>query len=124
MNKYEFSQEDYLMYQEFFKHQLENLNVVAIDSENKSVNQKYDKTFRGILKDKKEMSKFLKHFIGLEVKPENLEIYNSNFINKHYERRESDIIYKNQKIYFLIEHQSKVDKNMPQRILEYCMEIM
>ena len=80
-----------------------------------------DKTFRGILKNKKEMSKFLKQFIGLEVKEEELEICDSNFINKHYERRESDIIYKNRnkEIYYLIEYQSRTDKNMPRRIIRY-----
>ena len=126
MIKYEFSQEDYEMYKCFFEKRLDELEIVSIDSENKNVNQRHDKSFREILKNKKEMSKFLEQFIGLEVKEEEIEIYNSSFINKHYERRESDIIYKmkNQEIYYLIEHQSTVDRKMPKRILEYCMEIM
>jgi len=55
-----------------------------------------------------------------------LQIYNSEFINNKYEKRISDIIYKEKEkeIYYLIEHQSKVDINMPNRILEYCMELM
>ena len=55
-----------------------------------------------------------------------LEIYNNEFISKRYEKRISDIIYKEKEkeIYYLIEHQSRVDKNMPNRILEYCMELM
>lgn len=53
-------------------------------------------------------------------------MYNSEFINDKYEKRISDIIYKEKQkeIYYLIEHQSKVDINMPHRILEYCMELM
>lgn len=122
MEKYEFSRDDYLMYKEFFENRLNEIEVVSKDI----VYQKHDKTFKDILKDKKEMSKFLKQFIGLEVKEEELEKYKSSFITKNFERRESDIIYKikDKEIYYLIEHQSSVDKNMPKRILEYCIEIM
>lgn len=72
------------------------------------------------------MSKFLKQFIRLEVNTSKLQIYNSECINNKYEKRILDIIYKqkNREVYFLIEHQSKVDRNMPYRILEYCMELM
>ena len=124
LNKFEFSQKDYEMYKKAFEKQLNSINLIL--GKTKSTNQKHDKTFRGILKNKKEMSQFLKQFIELEVSEENLVIYNSSFINKHYERRESDIIYKfkAREIYYLIEHQTKVDKTMPHRILEYCMELM
>ncbi len=124
LNKFEFSQKDYEMYRKAFEEQLNSINLIS--NQGKNTNQKHDKTFRGILKNKKEISQFLKQFIEFEVSEENLTIYNSSFINKHYERRESDIIYKlkDREIYYLIEHQSKVDKTMPHRILEYCMELM
>lgn len=123
LEKYEFSQEDYLMYQFHFVNEKEN-EIVATVSKVKM--QKHDETFKEVLKDKEEMSKFLKHFIGLEVNESKLQIYNNEFINNKYEKRISDIIYKEKEkeIYYLIEHQSKVDLNMPQRILEYCMELM
>lgn len=123
MEKYEFSHEDYLMYEFHFVNEKEN-EVVGTASKVKR--QKHDKTFKEVLKDKREMSKFLKQFIGLEVDASKLEIYNSEFINNKYERKISDIIYKKngKEIYYLIEHQSKVDINMPQRILDYCMELM
>ena len=72
------------------------------------------------------MADFLKQFIELEVNVNQLQIYNNEFINNKYEKRISDIIYKekDKEIYYLIEHQSKVDINMPNRILEYCMELM
>lgn len=97
-----------------------------LGSVSKVKTQKHDKTFKEVLKDKKEMSKFLKYFIELEVEESKLQIYNSEFINNKYEKRISDIIYKekDKEIYYLIEHQSKVDANMPSRILEYCMELM
>ena len=126
ISKYEFSKEDYEMYKSFFENRLDKIEIVSADSVKPSANQKHDKTFKEILKNKKEMMQFLKQFIGMEVNKEELERYNNSFINKHYERRESDIIYKikNKEIYFLIEHQSTVDKKMPDRILEYCMETM
>ena len=99
IGKYEFSKEDYEMYKSFFENRLDKVKIVSIDS----VNQKHDKTFKEILSNKKEMTKFLEQFIGMEVEEE-LEKHNSSFINKHYERRESDIIYKmkNKEIYYLI----------------------
>ncbi len=123
MEKYEFSHEDYLMYQFHFVNEKENQ---ILGTASKVRCQKHDKTFKEVLKDKKEMSEFLKQFLGLEVDTNKLQIYNNEFINNKYEKRISDIIYKevDKEIYYLIEHQSKVDINMPQRILEYCMELM
>ncbi len=68
--------------------------------------QVHDKTFKEILKNSIEMTKFLKSFIGLEVNSENLKICNSNFITNDYKRRESDILYKNinKNIFYLVEH--------------------
>ena len=72
------------------------------------------------------MTDFLKTFIGLEVNSENLKIYNSSFITNDYKRRESDILYKDiiQNTFYLIEHQSTVNIDMPRRILEYSTELM
>ena len=85
-----------------------------------------DKTFKEILKSSYEMTNFLKTFIGLEVNSENLKIYNSSFITNNYKRRESDILYKDiiQNTFYLIEHQSTVNIDMPRRILEYSTELM
>jgi len=123
LEKYEFSQEDFLMYQFHFISKKEKQLTGTVS---KVVTQKHDKSFKEVLKDKKEMSEFLRQFIGLEVNASELQIYNSEFINNKYEKRISDIIYKEKEkeIYYLIEHQSKVDINMPYRILEYCMELM
>lgn len=39
---------------------------------------------------------------------------------------EKDIVYKNKNkdVYYLVEQQSKIDKNMPRRILRYCDELI
>ena len=90
---------------------------VQNDIQTKSVKQKHDKSFKEILSDKIEMSKFLEHFMEIKVKPKELEEQKNNYINKQFEKRESDIIYKikDKEIYILVEHQSKVDKRMPKR---------
>ena len=123
LEKYEFSQEDYLMYEFHFVNEKESQLTGTVSKVRK---QNHDKTFKEVLKDKKEMSRFLKQFIELEVDVNKLQLYNGEFINNKYEKRISDIIYKEKEkeIYYLIEHQSKVDLNMPYRILEYCMELM
>lgn len=72
------------------------------------------------------MSDFLKHFLNLDVESKMLEEQKTNFINEYFVKRESDIIYKikDNNIYFLIEHQSTSDRNMPERILTYSLEII
>ena len=47
-------------------------------------------------------------------------------MNKMFQNREADIVYKykDRNIFFLIEHQTKIDYSMPYRILEYEMAIM
>jgi len=47
-------------------------------------------------------------------------------VNKIFQNREADIVYKykDKNIFFLIEHQTKIDYSMPYRILEYEMAIM
>ena len=67
------------------------------------------------------MSKFLSQYLNLEVNEEDLEKYKNSFITSTYKSKESDMIYKqkDKEIYYLIEHQSTVDKEMPNRILGY-----
>ena len=64
--------------------------------------------------------------IKTKLKAKEIEKYTSSFVNKIFENREADIVYKykNKNIFFLIEHQTKIDYSMPYRILEYEIEIM
>lgn len=64
--------------------------------------------------------------IKTKLKAEEIEKYTSSFVNKIFQNREADIVYKykNKNIFFLIEHQTKIDYSMPYRILEYETEIM
>ena len=94
----------------------------------KRVNNPHDKIFRIYLDNREEVVKIINRKLELKRKLEKEEIekYNSSFVNKRYENRESDVVYKkkDQKIFFLIEHQTSIDYSIPKRILEYEIEIM
>ena len=94
----------------------------------KEVDKKHDKMFRSILSRKKEMANFLNQFLELKEKIEEKQIIqcHTDFITRQYKDKHSDIIYKlkDEPVYFLIEHQSTVDKEMPLRIWEYVGEII
>ena len=57
---------------------------------------------------------------------EELEQCNNRYITKAYFNKETDILYKikNRPVFILIEHQSSVDYTMPERIIEYLVEIL
>ena len=77
--------------------------------------------------DKKEEAiALINQAIKTKLKAEKIEKYTSSFVNKIFQNREADIVYKykNKNIFFLIEHQTKIDYTMPYRILEYEIEIM
>ena len=92
------------------------------------INNKHDKCFRDVLSDKSEITNFLKDFINSEntIKPDDIEPYNTSFITSKYQNREADIVYKikDKNAFILIEHQSKIDKKMPYRLIEYYTEIL
>ena len=83
--------------------------------------KKHDKIFKEIFQDKEELRRFLSRYIGVEVESSNLEQCNTNFITPKYEYKNADIVYKekNKEVYYLIEQQTKVDYDMPYRMLKY-----
>jgi len=126
-----FTYKDYLKYQKFSKRKTENqLNETSETYHilGKQINNEHDKIFRKILEDKKEVEKFINKALNLEVPitEKQLEKYNSSFVTSKLKNQECDIIYKlrEKNIFFLIEHQTKIDYTMPLRILEYSLEII
>ena len=104
-----------------------NQNKVMEEGETYQVrNQKHDKIFKEILDNKKEGVKLLNKYLDLKIEEKDIEKYTRKFVLPELENRESDVIYKlkNEQIFFLIEHQTKVDYSMPFRMLEYIVEIM
>ena len=89
-----------------------------------------DKIMRKILKDKVQASIYLNEWLkikkGFEIKPEEIEEVTESYITKSWKNRETDIVYKDKKyegVFYLIEHQTKVDYLMAKRIREYKNEI-
>jgi len=78
------------------------------------------------LDKKEEAIALINQAIKIKLKAEEIEKYTSSFVSKIFQNREADIVYKykNKNIFFLIEHQTKIDYSMPYRILEYEIEIM
>ena len=93
-----------------------------------TIDKKHDKMFRHILSRKKEMIHFLNEFLALKqtIKPEQLVQCHTDFITKQYKEKHSDLIYqlKQKPVYFLVEHQSTIDQDMPLRMWQYVGEIM
>ena len=92
------------------------------------IKNRHDKLVKNILKDEKEMSKFINDFLEPSkiVERNNLVKYTNSYITKKYKTKEADLVYKlkNKEIFFLVEHQSTIDNSMLYRILNYCIDIM
>ena len=94
--------------------------------EDTSINNSHDKIFRTILGKENEALYLINKFLNNPLQVTDIEKYNSSYITKKLENRECDTVYKlkEKDVYFLIEHQTAVDKNMPTRLLEYMVEII
>lgn len=116
-------------YKDYLQYQYKNLKVKEEETKYQTklpINQKHDKIFKEILDNKKEGVKLLNNYLGLKIEEHEIEKYTRKFVLPELENRESDVIYKMKEkpIFFLIEHQTKVDYAMPFRMLEYIVEIM
>ena len=104
-----------------------NLSQAYIHTYSK-VHHEHDKMIKKILENKKESAEFINRTIKLyePIEPEDLIKYNKEYITDFFEIREADVVYKfkNNNVFFLIEHQRKVDYSMPYRIFEYKSEIL
>ena len=96
--------------------------------ERKETNNSHDKLIKTILTNKTEMAKIINTFLQPKAKIDGNRLVkcNNSYITKKFKSKEADIVYKlnNRDIYFLVEHQSKVDHTMPFRILNYCIDII
>lgn len=128
-----FTYNDFFAYDEILnKTQINNINEKTTkylyEEKQQNINNKHDKTFRKILDNKKEFKKFLNKILKLknEINEKNIEKYNSSFVSEDFKNQEADTIYKikGEEIFILVEHQTKIDYQMPLRILRYEMEIV
>ena len=106
---------------------LQEISMLAEESAKyECVNNEHDKIFRTILGKKQEAVAFINKAIKTNIKIEEIEQYNSSFVNDVFGNEEADIVYKIKErgIFFLIEHQTKIDYSMPYRLLKYQVAIM
>lgn len=92
------------------------------------VNKPHDKIFKLILAEKKQAIELVNKVLNLSPKlTENeIERYSTEHIDYLLRESASDFVYKMKQmdVFFLLEHQSTIDYNMPKRILEYEVEII
>lgn len=125
-----FTYKDYLKCQ--FKFEITNtLQDESTPYELEKTHQSKDKLYKSILDDKFEATELINKTLNLSntpyaIKPDEIEKYSSSFINQYFKSEEADVIYKkkDEDIFFLIEHQSKIDYSMAYRILNYNMAII
>ena len=129
-----FTYRDYIKYQQIYGNKYSILKedeeeyLLKNEISKKIINNEHDKIFRKILDIKSEAVDFINNSLNLKNKiaEEQIEKYTSSFITDDLKNEESDVIYKlkDKNIFFLIEHQTKVDYKMPVRILEYEIAII
>lgn len=112
------------------KYMLHEESETYTPQEENPISYKHDKTYKDILSDKEEVAYIINQVLDLEeekgIQPEEIEKYKNSFLTKQFKNKEADIVYKMKEkdIFFLIEHQSKIDYSMPYRLEEYRMEII
>ena len=117
---------------ELYKEKYHSIEINLGDNEEKyqyaEVNHPHDKIFRKALANKKESINIINRFLENEdkISANDITEYNSSYISNKLRNSEADIVYKlkNEDVFFLIEHQTKIDYSMPYRILEYELLIM
>ena len=126
-----FTIKEYLEYKEKYGKKDEGVsdNIEEYQYNNSDIlHTKHDRVFRKILEDKQEAVETINRVLKKEDKitAKEIEHYNSNFISEELRKSESDIVYKlkDENVFFLIEHQSYIDYNMPRRILGYELDII
>ena len=124
----EFNYQDYLKYQKLKAKESNGLYQLREPEEKYHVHQPHDKIFKTVLNEKNQIVELINRISKLKQKlrEDDIEIYNSEHISYMFQKSESDVIYKmkEREIFFLIEHQQKIDYDMPRRILEYQVEII
>lgn len=91
-----------------------------------AIEREHDKIIKRVFTSKREAARFIRKVLKIDVKAKDLELVQNSFVTIELKYREADIVYKIKRInvVILIEHQTRVDKKMPYRILNYQMEIM
>lgn len=116
------------MYQIKYEESINQLNDSEEEYHLEEVKNPHDKIFRKALEKKENVIQIINEFLEKEDKitEEDVEKYSSSYILDKLKNSEADVVYKikNKDVFFLIEHQTKVDYSMPYRILKYELAII
>jgi predicted transposase/invertase (TIGR01784 family) len=124
-----FTIKEYMLYKKKYETKdIQDIQLNDQEEEYQYINNSHDKIFRKSLENKKDAIRVINSFLKLEsqIKEEDIEKYNSSYITDKLKNSEADIVYKikDKDIFFLIEHQSKIDYSMAYRILKYEISII
>lgn len=91
-------------------------------------NKKYsnEKSVKKILKNKKEVVKFINQFLKPKEPIKADEILMCEHTLKRFKTKKPDLLYKlkNQETFFLIEYETNIDNSKIYKLLNYCLDIM
>lgn len=97
----------------------------GFDEDDIEIHNEHDKLYKSILSRPKEMLYAIRKATNIK---EDLDIIpvGNELITVDFRGRQADIVYKlkDKEVYFLLEHQSTQDSDMPYRVLEYETQIM
>lgn len=96
--------------------------------ENANKQRENDKSIIETLKNKSEVAKLINDFLAPRefVRSKSLQVYTNEYINKKYNSKEFQIIYKieNEPIFYLIKYKVELDKEIAYKILNSCVDII
>ncbi len=123
-----FTIKEYLLYKEKYENNTTELNDNEEKYETTEIKNPHDKIFRKLLDKKENAVQIINEFLEKEEKitKDDIENYNSSYISNKLKNSEADVVYKikNENVFFIIEHQTKIDYSMPYRMLKYEIEII
>ena len=127
----EFTEKEYFRTLELFPGIITTLRFAekgeeySFDEDGIEIHNEHDKLYKSILSRPKEMLYAIKKATNIKEDLDIIPVRNE-LVTVDFRGRQADIIYKlrDKEVYFLLEHQSTQDSEMPYRILEYETQIM
>ena len=127
----EFTEKEYFRTLELFPGIISTLRFAekgeeySFDEDGIEIHNEHDKLYKSILSRPKEMEYAIRKATKIKGDLDLIPVRNE-LITVDFRGRQADIIYKlrDKEVYFLLEHQSTQDSEMPYRILEYETQIM
>ena len=97
----------------------------GFDEDDIEIHNEHDKLYKSILSRPKEMLYAIRKATKIKEDLDIIQVGNE-LITVDFRGRQADIVYKlkDKEVYFLLEHQSTQDSDMPYRVLEYETQIM